>query len=146
MILTPTLSGWNSFDIPLSSYNTIVKTGIGQFKLESVPSGTIAYLDNLYFFKTGVGTNDVTFAKDLFTADPSVSDAFFTLNLTDKVQGKAQVSVSNTLGQSVYNQTLNATGAAQSTTISTKDLAAGLYVVSVRVGATVQTQKVVVSH
>ena len=144
--LTPTLSGWNSFDIPLSSYNTIVKTGIGQFKMEGTPSGGVAYLDNIYFFKTGVGTNDVTFAKDLFTADPSVSDAFFTLNLTDKVQGKAQVSLSNTLGQSVYNQTLNATGAAQSTTISTKDLAAGLYVVSVRVGATVQTQKVVVSH
>ena len=144
--LTPALSGWNSFDIPLASYNTIVKTGIGQLKLESVPSGTIAYLDNLYFFKTGVGTNDVTFSKDLFTADPSVSDAGFTVNLTDKVQGLTQISLSNMLGQSVYNQTLTATGAAQSTTISTKNLTAGMYVVSVRVGSTVQTQKVVVSH
>lgn len=144
--LTPTLSGWNSFDIPLSSFPAVVKTGIGQFKLESVPSGTTAFLDNIYFFKTGVGTNDVTFAKDLFTATPSVSDAFFTLNLTDKVQGKAQISMANVLGQNVYNQTLSATGTAQSTNISTKELAAGLYVVSVRVGSTVQTQKVVVSH
>ena len=145
--LTPTLAGWNSFDIPLASYNTIVKTGIGQLKLEGVPSGSgTAYLDNLYFFKTGVGTNDVTFSTDLFTATPSVSDAFFTLNLTDKVEGSTQISLANILGQSVYNQTLSAAAHAQLIPISTKNLAAGLYVVSVRVGSTVQTQKVTVSH
>ena len=131
----------------MASYNTIVKTGIGQLKLEGVPSGSgTAYLDNLYFFKTGVGTNDVTFSTDLFTATPSVSDAFFTLNLTDKVEGSTQISLANILGQSVYNQTLSTTGHAQSNVISTKNLAAGLYVVSVRVGSTVQTQKVTVSH
>ena len=50
--VAPTLSGWNSFDIPLSSYNLINKSGIGQFKLEGRPSGGDAYLDNIYFYTT----------------------------------------------------------------------------------------------
>jgi Secretion system C-terminal sorting domain len=143
--LTPTLSGWNSFDIALASYPLVVKTGIGQLKLESVPGGTTAYLDNIYFFKTGVGTKDVNFSTDLFTATPSVSDDFFNVNLSEKAQGATQVTMTNMIGQSVYEQTVKAVGT-QSLAVSTKALAAGLYVVSVRVGSTVQTQKVTVSH
>jgi hypothetical protein len=144
--LTPTLSGWNSFNIPLSDYPLVVKTGIGQLKLESVPSGTTAYLDNFYFFKTGVGTNDVTFAKNLFTVDPSVSDANFRVNLTENVKGQAHITLTNIAGQVVYNQSVTSNGAAQTQTISTKGLAAGMYVVSVRDGATMQTEKIVVAH
>lgn len=144
--LTPTLSGWNSFNIPLASYTSIVKTGIGQFKFESVPfGGATAYLDNIYFFKTGVGTNDLVFANDLFTATPSVSDAFVTLNLSDKVQGSTQITLTNLVGQSVYERTVKADGA-QSVNISTKDLAAGMYIVGVRTGSTFQSQKITVSH
>jgi hypothetical protein len=32
--ITPTLSGWNSINIPLTAYNTINRAGIGQFKFE----------------------------------------------------------------------------------------------------------------
>jgi hypothetical protein len=49
--LTPTLSGWNSFDIPLSSYTAPNKSDIIQFKFESVTPGTTVYLDNIYFWK-----------------------------------------------------------------------------------------------
>ena len=52
--LTPTLSGWNSIDIPLSSYGTIDLASIGQFKLEGRPSGGTVYLDNIYFWKAPV--------------------------------------------------------------------------------------------
>ncbi len=52
--LTPTLSGWNSIDIPLSSYNTLNLTGIGQIKWEGRPSGGTVYLDNIYFWKPPV--------------------------------------------------------------------------------------------
>jgi Secretion system C-terminal sorting domain len=145
--LTPTLAGWNSFDIPLASYPNVVKTGIGQFKLEGVPVGTgTAYLDNIYFFKTGVGTNDVTFAKNLFTVTPSVSDAAITLNLTENVKVSAQIMLTNVAGQTVYTQVLSANGAAHMHTISTKNLPAGVYVASVRAGTTVQTEKIVVAH
>jgi hypothetical protein len=145
VVLTPTLSGWNSFNIPLSSYNTLVLTGIGQLKLESIPSGTTAYLDNLYFFRTGVGTNDVTFAKNLFTVTPSVSDASVTLNLTENVKGSTQIMLTNVTGQTVYSQTLTTNGV-QSHVVSTKNLPVGMYVVGVRVGETFQSEKIVVAH
>jgi hypothetical protein len=141
--LTPTLSGWNSFDIPLASYPQVVKTGIGQLKLESGTPGTTVFLDNIYFFRTGVGTNDVTFAKNLFTVAPSVSEASVTLNLTENVKGSTQIMLTNVSGQTVYSQTVAANGV-QTHVVSTKNLAAGLYVASVRVGDTFQTEKVVV--
>jgi hypothetical protein len=49
--LTPTLSGWNSFDIPLTSYNVPNLAAIIQFKFESVTPGKTVYLDNIYFWK-----------------------------------------------------------------------------------------------
>jgi hypothetical protein len=145
--LTPTLSGWNSFDIPLSSYTTILKTGIGQFKLEGLPvsSGT-AFLDNIYFYKTATGTNDVTFAKNLFTVTPSVSDASVTLFLTENVKSVAQITLSNLSGQTVYNQTVAANGTGLTQTVSTKNLPAGMYVIGVRVGTVLQNEKIVVTH
>jgi beta-glucanase (GH16 family) len=55
--LTPTFSGWNSFDIALSNFNSVALNNITQFKFVGVPSGTaIVYWDNLYFWKTGQET------------------------------------------------------------------------------------------
>jgi len=56
--LTPSLNGWNSYDIPMSSYAARTLNNIIQFKF--VGSGTV-FLDNLYFWKLPVGT---------FTYDP----------------------------------------------------------------------------
>ena len=48
--ITPTVSGWNRIDIPLSQYNLVALNNIGQFKLEATPAGSSEiYLDNLYF-------------------------------------------------------------------------------------------------
>ena len=50
--ISPTQSGWNSIDIPMSSYNTLAKTAIQQFKFVGTPFGTsTVYLDNIYFTK-----------------------------------------------------------------------------------------------
>jgi hypothetical protein len=54
--LTPTLNGWNSFDIDLSLFRatTVVNlASIGQMKFEAlVPNGSsVVYMDNLFFFK-----------------------------------------------------------------------------------------------
>jgi hypothetical protein len=49
--LTPALAGWNSFDIPLTSYTTPNKAAIIQLKFEGTTGSTV-YLDNIYFFKT----------------------------------------------------------------------------------------------
>jgi Secretion system C-terminal sorting domain len=53
--LTPTLSGWNSFDIPLTSFSSVPQTGVIQFKYVGTPFGTsTVYLDNIYFWKSPV--------------------------------------------------------------------------------------------
>ena len=50
--INPTISGWNSIDIPLSSYSTVALNNIGQLKLVGTPFGTsTVYLDNIYFTK-----------------------------------------------------------------------------------------------
>ncbi|MDZ7881008.1 MAG: T9SS type A sorting domain-containing protein [Saprospiraceae bacterium] len=103
-------------------------------------------MDNIYFFKTSVGTNDLTFAKNLFTVTPSVSDASITLNLTEQVKETAHITLSSVSGQAVYSQAVATNGAALTHAIATKNLSAGIYVVSVRVGATVQTEKIVVAR
>ncbi len=53
--VNPTLNGWNSFDIPLSSYDMIALNNIGQFKLVGDPFGnSTVYLDNIYFYNSSV--------------------------------------------------------------------------------------------
>ncbi len=50
--ITPSLSGWNSIDIPLSHYNAIALNNIFQLKLVGTPFGSsTVYLDNIYFWK-----------------------------------------------------------------------------------------------
>jgi hypothetical protein len=58
--LTPNSSGWNSFEIPMSSYNAVTLTGIIQFKFvatgTTAPTGSSStvYVDNIYFYKAVV--------------------------------------------------------------------------------------------
>jgi len=47
--LNPTTAGWNSYDIPLTSY-TADKTHIFQLKFVGTPGGNTVYIDNLYFW------------------------------------------------------------------------------------------------
>jgi hypothetical protein len=50
--LSPTTSGWNSFDIDLTQYSTLALNNIAQMKLVGTPFGTsTVYLDNIYFAK-----------------------------------------------------------------------------------------------
>jgi hypothetical protein len=54
--INPTLSGWNSIDIPLTAFTSsapvVALSNIGQIKLVGTPFGTsTVWLDNLYFWK-----------------------------------------------------------------------------------------------
>jgi hypothetical protein len=63
--ITPTLAGWNSFDIDLAGYTVPDKTKIDQIKIEGTPAGGTIYFDNLYFWKpaaVGCGTTEPTCA------------------------------------------------------------------------------------
>ena len=52
--VTPTLAGWNSFDIDLSAYTTLNKAAVKELKLVA-NGGSTAYLDNIYFWKPAAG-------------------------------------------------------------------------------------------
>lgn len=70
--LTPTLSGWNKFNIALSQFNTIALHNVGQLKFVATPGGTSnVYIDNIYFYKqakTPTITNFVIPSKTLGVA------------------------------------------------------------------------------
>ena len=51
--LSPSINGWNSYDIDLAQYTSLTKSNLVEFKI--VGSGTV-YLDNIYFWKLPAGT------------------------------------------------------------------------------------------
>jgi hypothetical protein len=67
--INPSTTGWNSIDIPLSSYTnpTPDKTHIFQLKFVGTPSGNTVYLDNIYFW-AGSTTATVPGAPTIGTA------------------------------------------------------------------------------
>jgi beta-glucanase (GH16 family) len=58
---TPTLSGWNSYEIPLTDFtNLTTKSHIAQLILSGIPAGTsTVFIDNVYFHNVS-GSNDYT--------------------------------------------------------------------------------------
>ena len=77
--LTPTLSGWNSFDIDMAQYAVPNKSAIIQIKIEGTPAGGTLYFDNLYFWKptaTGGGGGGTSTALITFdeATPPKLSD------------------------------------------------------------------------
>jgi hypothetical protein len=48
-VVNLTANAWTSVNIPLSSYNLVDKTGVRQLKLESTPSASTVFVDNIYF-------------------------------------------------------------------------------------------------
>lgn len=81
--VTPTLNGWNSFDIPLSQFNTVALNNITQFKLEARPFGTtVVYWDNLYFWKASSLS-----APTLSVTQPTCTNSTGTITVTSAVAG-----------------------------------------------------------
>ncbi len=75
--LNPTFSGWNSFDIPLTSYTNIALSRIAQIKLVSTPFGSsVVYLDNIVFWKAA----SVPTLTNFSVPDKYLGDAPFTLS------------------------------------------------------------------
>ncbi|MFZ4435600.1 MAG: T9SS type A sorting domain-containing protein [Flavobacterium psychrophilum] len=110
--LTPTLAGWNSYDINLAQFPAVALNNIGQFKLEGTPFGSsVVYLDNLYFWKESAALVDPTFGP--FTVPSKViGDAPFSITPpTSNSTGGFIYSSSNPAVASVSGSTITIMGA-----------------------------------
>ncbi len=121
--LTPTLNGWNSFDIDLSAYNNIALHNVGQIKLVSTPfggsPGPTVYLDNIYFYKSATTptiTNFTIPSKNVgnpaFTITAPASNSTGAFTYTSSNPAVATVTGSTITILSVGNTTIKATQAA----------------------------------
>ncbi len=110
--LTPTLSGWNSYDINLAQYNTVALNNVGQLKLEGTPFGSsVVYLDNLYFWKESAALVDPTFGSFSIPAKVIGDVPFGITAPTSNSTGGFIYSSSNSAVATVSGSTITIMGA-----------------------------------
>jgi hypothetical protein len=122
--LTPTLSGWNTYDINLSSFSLINLANVSQIKMVAVPSGSsVIYLDNLYFWKSA----STPTLSNFNVPAKLVGDAPFTLTApTSNSTGAFTYTSSNPAVATISGNTVTITGAGTST-ITANQAAAGSF-------------------
>jgi len=120
--VNPSTTGWNSFDIPLSSYTTIDLTNVGQFKLVGNNGSTI-YLDNIYFWKSSSSPNISGFSIPV----KNLGDAAFNLTApTSNSSGAFTYTSSNTNVATIIGTTVTIVGVGN-TTITASQAADGSF-------------------
>jgi hypothetical protein len=131
---TPTLSGWNSYDIPLSEFTGLTTKGhIAQLVFSGAPTGTV-YIDNVYFSKTvsSLGVTNFETLKVIIYPNPVSNE--LTIEAKNTIQ---KVTVFNLLGQEV----LSTRPKTNSAKIQTSSLSKGVYVISATIDDVVSTSK-----
>jgi hypothetical protein len=119
--VTPTLSGWNSYDINLSSYPNLTKSNLVEFKI--VGNGTV-YLDNIYFWKSA---NLPTLSNFSIATKANGSAPFTITPPNSNSSGDFTYTSSNPNVASISGNTITITGVGQ-TTITANQAAAGSYI------------------
>jgi uncharacterized protein YjdB len=122
--LNPTLSGWNSFDIPLTSFSLVNLSNVAQIKLIGTPSGSsVVYLDNIYFWKSSSSPTITGFSVPAKT----LGDAPFALTApTSNSTGAFTYTSSNPAVASISGNIVTVIGVGTST-ITANQAAAGAY-------------------
>ncbi len=123
--LTPTLSGWNSFDILLSQFTNINLANIGQFKFVGTPSGSTVYLDNIYFSDVPVTVAPIISGFSVPSKELGAADFNLTAP-TSSSSGAFTYSSSNTNVATINGNTVTVVGIG-TTTITATQAAAGNY-------------------
>lgn len=126
VVLTPTFSGWNSFDIPLSSYTVPNLNLIKELKFVSGTPGTTVYMDNIYFWKPApaAGTPVIT---GFSIANETIGDPAFTITApASNSPGAFSYTSSNTSVASISGNTISIVGIG-STTITATQAASGSF-------------------
>ena len=107
--LTPTTSGWNSFNIPMSSYSTVANH-VNQLKIEAntPSSGSVLYIQNIYFFKLA---GKPTFSGFSMPGSLTTSSAPFTITApTSNSAGAFTYTSGNTSVATISGNTVTIVG------------------------------------
>ncbi|NHM06810.1 T9SS type A sorting domain-containing protein [Flavobacterium sp. CYK-4] len=133
---TPTLSGWNSFEIPMADFTGLInRNHIAQLIFAGSPAGSsTAFIDNVYFSTTSLALNnfDITTA----TVYPNPTENLLHLTAQKTIEN---VSVYNLLGQEV----LVAKPLVSDSDVDLSTLQSGQYLVKVTVAGATTTTKVI---
>lgn len=125
--LTPTLNGWNSFDIDLSLYTNIALHNIGQIKMVSTPfggsPGPTVYIDNIYFYKPA---NVPTITNFSIPSKAAGANPFNITAPTSNSSGAFSYTSTNTSVATVSGNTITVVGVG-TTTIKAVQAANGSY-------------------
>jgi Secretion system C-terminal sorting domain len=93
--------GWNSFDLPLSSFSGLNLTKVFQLKLEGAPTqgNTTVYFDNMYFYKATTGLTKIE--PSLLKIYPNPAETSCRLVLDPVLGQRGDVRVYSAFGQLV---------------------------------------------
>jgi len=98
----PTLNGWNSYDIKMSDFTNLTTTShIAQLIFSGTPSGTgTVYIDNIYFYKSNVGINNLEISNFNIYPNPATNDLTV---ITDNSSSLSNIEILNSIGQTIYS-------------------------------------------
>jgi hypothetical protein len=132
---TPVLSGWNSYDIPLSEFTGLSTRGhIAQLVMSGAPAGTV-YIDNVYFSKVVSALGFAKFESSNVQMYPNPVSNSLTIEANNTIE---KVSVYNILGQEV----LTSNPKSNSATLQTNSLQKGLYIVKTEIDGKTSVSKI----
>ncbi len=121
---TPTLNGWNSYDIALSDFTGLTTKGhIAQLIFSGNPAGAgTVFIDNVYFSNINLAIDG--FSVSNFNLYPNPTKNNLTIESLNEIQN---ISVFNLLGQEVKKLSLAAT----QTTLDVSSLKNGVYFITI---------------
>jgi hypothetical protein len=133
---TPTLSGWNRFDIPLSEFTGLTTKGhIAQLVISGAPAGTV-YIDNVYFSKVATNLSVANFETSNVMMYPNPVTNYLTIEANSIIE---KVVVYNILGQEVLVKSPQS----NSTVIQTNELQKGVYIIKTSIDGKASVAKII---
>ncbi|TDD76451.1 T9SS type A sorting domain-containing protein [Flavobacterium caseinilyticum] len=133
---TPTLSGWNSYHIPLSEFTGLTTKGhIAQLVLSGAPAGTV-YIDNVYFSRVAGNLNVGDFETSNVVMYPNPVTNYLTIEANSMIE---KVVIYNILGQEVMVKSPQS----NSTIIQTNELQKGVYIIKTSIDGKASVAKII---
>lgn len=136
LIFTPTLSGWNSYHLPLADFTGLTtRAHIAQLILSGLPVGAgIVYVDNVYFSTQALSV--ASFDKVQVKMYPNPTSSLVTFEAPSAINS---ISFYNMLGQQVLLTNPNTSN----TTVDITQLQNGVYVVKAEIDGVIATSRIV---